>query len=293
MSLEKRKDTKEKEEEARLEDSSFRVNDFTPLELKKERGKVEAPVEKLSEIEKDVLEIAKEVLKLKRFDTEFEIKTQTQIQKYPIIEKLYATCISKLAYNKGYSKEDIFLAIRSLEDKNWIVTNERRTKLEVLRNEKLAAVLEFIRKHPGVHGRDEKIEKELGITRTPFLKHVMTLENFELIRSKKIGRRLHYFEKEVPHDFDEYKALFFNPLIPQIIEEFFNKETVSITEISEALDVYPGTINYHLKKLKKLDIIKTTKNKEGKKMHLVNVDLLKKYNEIFKEPNFSELLKGL
>jgi len=293
MSLEKRKDTKEKEEDTKLEDSTFRVDDFTPLESKKEREKVEAPVEKLSEIEKDVLEIAKEVLKLKRFDTEFEIKSQTQIQKYPIIEKLYATCISKLAYNKGYSKEDIFLAIRSLEDKNWIVTNERRTKLEVLRNEKLAAVLEFIRKYPGVHGRDEKIEEELGITRTPFLKHVMTLENFELIRSKKIGRRLHYFEREVPENFDEYKALFFNPLIPQITEEFFNEETISITEISETLDVYPGTINYHLKKLKKLDIIKTTKNKEGKKMHLVNVDLLKKYNEIFKEPNFSELLNGL
>jgi DNA-binding transcriptional ArsR family regulator len=293
MSLEKRKDTKEKEEEERLEDSSFRVDDFTPLELKKEREKVEAPVEKLSEIERDVLEIAKDILKLKRFDTEFEIKSQTQIQKYPIIEKLYATCISKLAYNKGYSKEDIFLAIRSLEDKNWIVTNERRTKLEVLRNEKLAAVLDFIRKYPGVHGRDEKIEEELGITRTPFLKHVMTLENFELIRSKKIGRRLHYFEKDIPQDFDEYKALFFNPLIPQIIEEFFNEETVSITEISETLDVYPGTINYHLKKLFALNIIKTTKNKDGKKMHLVNIDLLKKYNEIFKEPNFSDLLNGL
>jgi hypothetical protein len=104
MSLEKRKDTKEKEEEERLEDSSFRVDDFTPLELKKEREKVEAPVEKLSEIERDVLEIAKDILKLKRFDTEFEIKSQTQIQKYPIIEKLYATCISKLAYNKWYSK---------------------------------------------------------------------------------------------------------------------------------------------------------------------------------------------
>jgi DNA-binding transcriptional ArsR family regulator len=293
MSLEKRKDTKEKEEEERLEDSSFRVDDFTPLELKKEREKVEAPVEKLSEIERDVLEIAKDILKLKRFDTEFEIKSQTQIQKYPIIEKLYATCISKLAYNKGYSKEDIFLAIRSLEDKNWIVTNEQRTKLEVLRNEKLAAVLDFIRKYPGVHGRDEKIEEELGITRTPFLKHVMTLENFELIRSKKIGRRLHYFEKDIPQDFDEYKALFFNPLIPQIIEEFFNEETVSITEISETLDVYPGTINYHLKKLFALNIIKTTKNKDGKKMHLVNIDLLKKYNEIFKEPNFSDLLNGL
>jgi predicted transcriptional regulator len=121
----------------------------------------------------------------------------------------------------------------------------------------------------------------------------MTLENFNLVRSKKIGRRLHYFVKDVPEDFDEYKALFFNPLIPQIIEEFFKDETVSITTISEKLDVYPGTINYHLKKLKKLNIIKVSKNKATKKMHLVNIELLKSYNQIFKEPNFSNLLNGL
>lgn len=310
MSLEKKKETEEEEENSILEESTFRDDDFVPLSLKKERKKQkesEKPKEKvelekiekievvegLSEIEKDVLEIAKEVLKLKRYDAEFEIKSQTQIQKYPIIENLYATCISKLAYNKGYSKEDIFLGIRSLEEKNWIVTNERRTKLEVLKNEKLREVIEFIRKYPGVHARDEKVEEELEITRTPFLKHIMTLENFNIIRSKKIGRRLHYFIQDVPQDYDEYKALFFNPFIPEIIERFFEDESVSITSIAEDLDVYPGTISYHLNKMEELDILKESKNTKGKKIHVINISLLKKYNEVFKEPNFSELLKGL
>lgn len=306
MSLEKRKDSEEKEENTNLEESSFRDQDFSPLSTKdsekdgesvetKDLEKIEKieVVEGLSEIEKDVLEIAKEVLKLKRYDSEFEIKSQTQIQKYPIIENLYATCISKLAYNKGYSKEDIFLAIRDLEEKNWIVTNERRTKLEILQNEKLLEVLDFIERYPGVHARDEKVEEELEITRTPFLKHIMTLENFNLIRSKKIGRRLHYFIQDVPDDYDEYKALFFNPLIPEIIEKFFEDETVSITSIADHLDVYPGTISYHINKMEELDIIKEAKNSKGKKIHVINIELLKKYNNVFKEPNFSELLKGL
>jgi DNA-binding transcriptional ArsR family regulator len=306
MSLEKKKDKEEQEENSNLEESTFRDQDFTPLSTKsrnkdgesvetEELEKIEKieVIEGLSEIEKDVLEIAKEVLKLKRYDAEFEIKSQTQIQKYPIIENLYATCISKLAYNKGYSKEDIFLAIRDLEEKNWIVTNERRTKLEILQNEKLRDVLDFIERYPGVHARDEKVEEELGITRTPFLKHIMTLENFNLIRSKKIGRRLHYFIQDVPDEYDKYKALFFNPLIPEIIEKFFEDETVSITSIAEDLDVYPGTISYHINKMEELDIIKEAKNSKGKKIHVINIELLKKYNNVFKEPNFSELLKGL
>jgi len=310
MSMEKRKETEEEEENTILEESSFRDEDFVPLNLKQKQEKPEKstetdskadlePIEKievvegLTEIEKDVLDIAKEVLKLKRYDAEFEIKSQTQIQKYPIIENLYATSISKLAYNKGYSKEDIFLAIRSLEEKNWIVTNERRTKLEILRNEKLREVLDFIDKYPGVHARDEKVEEELGITRTPFLKHIMTLENFNLIRSKKIGRRLHYFIEDVPQDYDKYKALFFNPLIPAIIEHFFEDETASITAIAEDLEVYPGTISYHINKMENLDIIKESKNSKGKKIYVINIELLKKYNKVFKEPNFSELLKGL
>lgn len=317
MSLEKRKESKEKKKKDDLKDSSFRQNDFTPLSVKKTQPSapvIEEPVpekkdkiaidledfeeisivDELTKVELDILEIAKNVLKLKRYDAEFDdIESRQHLQKYPIIEKLYAKCIAKLSYSKGYSKDQIFLAIRSLEEKNWIVTNERRTKLEVLKNDKLSAVLTFIKENPGIHARDDKVQEELDITRTPFLKHIMVLERFELIRSHKIGKTLHYFLVDVPDDLDKYKVIFLNPMIPKIIEEFFKDETVSISSIGETLDVYPGTIQYHVKKLKNLDLIKSTKNSEGKKIHLINIEMLKKYNNIFGEPDFSELLKGL
>ncbi len=352
MSLEKRREIKEPKEKKNLEESSFRRDDFTPLEEKidviekkeiqklvevkkvleekvKEKRldeiqKIEDAVdrsspesskssiiiedsveeadeeyfdlsisEELTEVELDVLEIAKEILKLKRYDSEFEIESEAQIQKYPIIEKLYAKCIAKLAYKKGYSKNEIFLAIRGLEEKNWIVTNERRTKLEILTNDKLKEILTFIENNPGVHARDDRVEKELGITRTPFLKHIMTLERFKLIRSNRIGKTLHYFIADVPVDLDNYRVIFLNPLIPQIIEEFFKDEMISISTLGDILDIYSGTIQYHVKKLKELNLIRTAKNQAGNKIHLINIQLLKKYNEIFKEPDFSKLLKGL
>ncbi|MFX1366386.1 MAG: winged helix-turn-helix transcriptional regulator [Promethearchaeota archaeon] len=297
MSMEKRREPREDKKKETLRDSSFRRTDFTPLqqtvEVEEKVSKKEEIVEELTEIEKEVLDIATEILKLKRYDTEFEIESESQIQKYPIIEKLYAKCIAKLSYKKGYSKEEIFLNIRSLEEKNWIVTNERRTKLEILTNEKLVSILEFIKNNPGIHARDEKIEAELGITRTPFLKHVMTLERFELIRSKKIGKTLHYFLSEISEDYDKFKVIFLNPLIPKVLEEIFKNEEITVSKIGENLDIYSGTILYHIKKLKDLNLLRSTKNNSGKKIFLINIELLKKYNDFFDEPDFSQLLKGL
>jgi predicted transcriptional regulator len=297
MSLERRREVKKPKEKKKLEESSFRRLDFSPLQEVKERGKKKIKTvqitEELTEIEKDVLDIAKNILKLKRYDAEFEIESEGQIQKYPIIEKLYAKCIAKLSYKKGYSKEEIFLAIRTLEEKTWIVTNERRTKLEILTNEKLVKILNFIQDNPGIHARDERVEKELNITRTPFLKHVMTLERFNLIRSKKIGKSLHYFLTDVPQDYDKFKIIFLNSMILQILEEIFKNETISVSKIGETLDIYPGTILYHLNKLKELNLVRSTKNKAGKKVFLVNIELLKIYNNFFKEPDFSKLLQGL
>ncbi|MFX1446601.1 MAG: hypothetical protein ACFFCG_00530 [Promethearchaeota archaeon] len=301
MSLEKRREKEENRTEEELEGSSFRRLDFTPLqdlEVKKKKHEEEeedADDTELSIIEKDVLNIAKEILKLKRYDADFDIdvSTEAELQKFPIIEKLYAKSIAKLAYKKGYSKEEIFLAIRSLEEKNWIVTNERRTKLEILNNEKLVKILNFIEENPGIHARNEKIEEELEITRTPFLKHIMTLERFKLIRSKKIGKSLHYFLADVPEDYDKYKVIFSNPLIPKIIEEIFKDEAIAISKIGEILDVYSGTIQYYMKKLKELDLVKSVKTQKEEKIHVVNVELLTKFNEFFDEPDFSNLLKGL
>jgi len=300
MSLEKRRESKEKQRKKELEVSSFRRADFTPLQdvkIEKRELQIEPEplIEELTEIEVDVLNIAKDILKLKRYDADFEIDvaSEAELQKFPIIEKLYAKSIAKLAYKKGYSKEEIFLAIRSLEDKSWIVTKERRTKLEILNNEKLAKILEFIKENPGIHARDEKIEEELGITRTPFLKHIMTLERFKLIRSKRIGKSLHYFLADIPEDYDKFKVIFINPLIPKLIEEIFKEEGISISKIGEELDVYSGTVQYHLKKLKELDLVKSVKTQKKKKIHVVNIELLKKFNGFFDEPDFSKLLNGL
>lgn len=299
MSLEKRREPKETESESILKESNFRQLDFTPLELKREKKdeviEREIITEELTEIEKDILEIAIKILKLKRYSISFDIqgKTKEEVQKFPIIEKLYAACISKLAYKKGYSKEDIFLGIRNLEKKYWIVTNERRTKLEILENERLMSILKFINKYPGIHARSEKIETELKITRTPFLKHTITLERFKLIRSKKIGKTLHYFPINTPEDFDELKALFTNSLVVKIIELILRDKDITISRLGEELNLYSGTIQYYIKKLRDANILTIQKQDDESKKLIIDQDLLKKYNEVFKDPPFVKIINEL
>ncbi|MFX1307002.1 MAG: winged helix-turn-helix transcriptional regulator, partial [Promethearchaeota archaeon] len=95
-----------------------------------------------------------------------------------------------------------------------------------------------------------------------------------------------------PDDYDKFKVIFLNPLIPKILEELFKDEEISVSQIGENLDMYSGTILYHIKKLKELNLIRTTRNKSNNKIFLVNFELLKKYNTFFDEPDFSQLLKG-
>ncbi len=231
-------------------------------------------------------------MKLKRYNIEFSIKSESDILKYPIIEELYAKCIGKLTYNKGYGKEEIFLAIRQLEQEKWITTNERRTKLEILKDKKFRNVLQFIEKHPGIHARDDKIESLLEMKRTTFLYYIMTLERFKLIRSKKVGKRLHYFIEDVPEDYDKIKAIFLDPVYFKVIIEVFKNALIKNQEIAEACKISLNVAQHHVSKLNKLNLLKKIKEDSGRSKKVLNVGLLKKYNEYFKEPNFLKLLKG-
>ena len=241
--------------------------------------------EELSQIEKDVLKIAKKTLKLKKFDSTITVERVETLP--PLVEKLYADCIAKLSYSRGYSKEELFLAIRSLEQKKWIVTNERRTKEEILANPKYQEIIKFIKSNPGIHGRSKKIESDLKITRNPFTKYMIVLEKFEIIRVRKFGKTLYYFLKDFPEEFEDLVILFQNNLIPAILKAFIQEPAKKITQIANDLNVFHGTIQYHIKRLLDFELLKSEEAK-GRNIYNVNLNVLKQYNLNFQEPKFIE-----
>ena len=249
----------------------------------------EDSIEDLSQIEFEVLKIAKEILKLKRYSAKFEVNSKSQIQRYPILEKLYSKCIAKLSYSYDYSREVIFQAIQNLENKNWIISNQRRTKEEILNNEKYRVVLNFIRKNPGIHASDKKIETQLNITRTTFLKYIITLENFGLIRSTKFGNRLHFFSIEFPEIFEKLSILFLNPLVCKILIEILKNSQISIKQVSRNLQLFPNAIRYHLKKLQESNIVNIKSDELRKQEFITNIPILENYLQIIGNNEMSEL----
>ncbi len=243
----------------------------------------EREFEDLSTLEKNILEIAKTILKKKKYGSELEIERVETMS--PLMEQLYSKCIARLTYTKGFSKETIFSCIKGLIGKKWIVTEQRRTRREILQATTLKNVLNFIHEHPGTHARDTLIEKELHITRNPFIKHVMVLEAFGLVRSKRIGRTQNYFLENVPEIFDDFVVLFLNPLVTNILMILI-KEKVGLSEVARRLEVYHGAIQYHIKKLIKMNLISKVDNTLN-----VNTELLRRYNDLFKVPPFGNVIR--
>jgi hypothetical protein len=251
----------------------------------------------LTPIEKDVLGVAKEILKLKKYPAELSLERVELMS--PMVDKIYSKAIARFENQKGYKKDAIFSAIQSLESKKWIITNQRTTKAEILKNPIKKEILTFIQKYPGIHARDGKIEEILHITRNPFIKHMATLEAFGLIRSSKIGSTLNYFPSDLPDVFDDLAVLFQNEIVTEIVHSFINKH-MTLMELAEKIGVYHRAIQYHIKTLLKhnvlLEIDPTEVDLNGgkidsrRKYYQVNSGLLERYNRLFKIPPFVEWL---
>ncbi len=226
----------------------------------------------LTNLERDIIVVAQEVLKLKRYEAKLQVDRVENMN--PLVDKLFATCIARFTYSKGYSKSEIFLTIKELERKNWIVTGQRRTRQEILQNDIMQGILNLIEDAPGIHARDPLIQERLSITRNPFTKHVTTLASFDLIRIEKIGKTQNYFPLSSPKDFDELFVVLQNDLCLKMVQLLINKPGIGVLDLARELNVFHGAIQYHIKKLKALGFL--NENLE------VNDKIAKTYNQFAK-----------
>lgn len=253
----------------------------------------------LTPIETDVLSVAREMLKKKRLPA--EIKTERIETISPMVDQIYAKSIARFLNQKDYKKESIFMAIKSLEQKRWIITGQRSTKEEILNNPIKKKILGFIEKYPGIHARDTKIVSQLKMTRNPFIKHMVSLEAFNLVRSSKVGSTLNYFPVDLPDVFDDLTVQFHNPIVVDIIKLFLKDERKTLMSMAQQLGVYHRAIQYHIKLLLKNNVLLNVTSEEiekkynekvdtRRKYYRVNQDLLLRYNRLFRIPPFSEWL---
>lgn len=234
----------------------------------------EAEYEDLTDIEKDVLRVAKSSLKKKRFEADIGFDPYT-----PMVEKIVGDCLAKYHAQKGYSKEAIIDTLKALEEQKWIVTAERRTKEEILSDELYQNITTFLESYPGTHARDERVQQKLGITRNPFLKLVLVLDRFQLVKKYKFGKLWNFFAPSFKEDdkIAELIVVMYNNIVRQLIQLLIKNPGSTLVELAKSIipPVYHGAIQYHLKKLEELGLV-TRKGQD----RAINVAILQRYNAV-------------
>ncbi|NMC07908.1 MAG: hypothetical protein GYA24_22060 [Candidatus Lokiarchaeota archaeon] len=210
--------------------------------------------EDLMDIEKDVLRVAKSTLKKKRFEAEIGFDPYT-----PMVEKIVGDCLAKYQAQKGYSKDAIINTLKALEEQKWIVTAERRTKEEVLGDEIYQRITAFLEAYPGTHARDDRVQAKLGITRNPFLKHILVLDRFNLVKKYKFGKLWNFFAPSFMEDekIAELVVIMYNDIVRQLVALLLKNPGSTLVELAKSIipPVYHGAIQYHLKKLEELGLV--------------------------------------
>lgn len=230
--------------------------------------------EDLTDIEKDILRVAKDSLKKKRYEADIGFEPFTSM-----IEKIVNDSLAKYHAQKGYSKEMIIETIKGLANQKWVVTAERRTKDEVLETQLYKDIIKMLEDYPGTHARDDRIQAFLGITRNPFLKHVLVLERFDLIKKRKFGKLWNFFALSFNENdtIAELVVLLYNDIVRQLVQLLLKNPELTLMELAESVipPVYHGAIQYHLKKLEELGLVKS----DGT-YRVIDTDILQRCNNV-------------
>ncbi len=191
---------------------------------------------KLNRLEESTLNIIKRLLK----------KHET-FQFNPIFIEL---CCHELKA----SEMEIYKAIYSLLQQKIIVQGSTLTRDQILENQSRALIFETIQNQPGIHIRELFMQVKLcsNVVRT----HIKVLEKFNYIRRKKyISPKLTLlFRKDFPELYDDFFVITKNENDLLITQRLLN-QNLSVTELSNALELHHSTIQYHLKKLEQLGLI--------------------------------------
>ncbi len=128
--------------------------------------------------------------------------------------------------------------------------------------QKKKEIYEFIFQNPGVHLRE--LSRKLNIPRTTLAYHLKYLNKHDLILSKFVSGYKRYWAANKIGQKDKEMLILLRQDTPRnIIISITEYGIRSQIDISEDLNKHPGTIAFHLKKLKERDIIEQATVENG------------------------------
>ena len=156
--------------------------------------------------------------------------------------------------NTKLPEERINAAIFSLLYRKMIVMGTTLTRNEVLQNENRLLIYQQIQSTPGIHIREicNKLSKSNGVIRA----HLKVLETFDFIRRKNYTNPKFslLFLKEQDEKYDDFFLIMKNGNDQKILKLLI-RNTLTLSEMANALEVHHSTIQYHIEKLVNLNLI--------------------------------------
>lgn len=188
----------------------------------------------LTKFEEDVLNIVKQLLKKhKRFQFD---------------PKFVDYCRKKL----GTSEMEVYKAIYSFVQRKILVRGSSLTRDQVLLNPSRSRIYDTIKNQPGIHIRN--LSTTLNINSSVIRLHLKLLELFNYIRTKSYPKLVLLFPVDFPETYDDYFFILKNENDRKIIQLLKNHQ-LTISELSSHIGLHHSTIQYHLEKLERLDLI--------------------------------------
>jgi len=149
---------------------------------------------------------------------------------------------------------DVYKALYSLIYQKFIVPGTSLTRERVLENPTRKHILTSLKNSPGIHirGLCSALNKRIGV----ILAHLEVLETFGFIRSKKFSpfKPTLLFLKEFPDTYDAFFLITKNQNALNILRLLTNLQ-LTVTELSSRIQVHHSTIQYHLDRLERLDLV--------------------------------------
>jgi len=123
-------------------------------------------------------------------------------------------------------------------------------------------IYNFLFKNPGLHFRE--LVRKLNIPGTTLNYHLKYLEKHDLLTTKKEGRYIRYF---ISNDVDNKEKTILTIIRQEttrnILLYIVVMAAASQNEIAKELEMHPTTVEFHLKKLLKSDLIEPAYIKNG------------------------------
>lgn len=171
---------------------------------------------------------------------------------------------------------------------------------EVLELETRQDIYDLIEKFPGLHMREIQRKLEIPIALAEY--HLNIMEKAEVVSAIKEGGYKRYYaaSERARIGYGQRKQIgVLRQKIPLQITLYLLKHKTAIpTDLSHALNIKPSKLSFHLKKLRKMNLIRKLKSVEGKGYVLVDEKLVHRLLLTYKPPmdmleEFSDLWEDL